>query len=209
MRERSPVVNADLDILEVAPEASHQFAGLLALSFDREITADYFRWKYLDNPAGRVLGFAAFSNGEPVSFYGVIPEIYLIGDEPLRIYQSMDTMTHPNFRRRGLFVTLALRTYELIEQQEGRCDLIGQPSDQSLPGFIGKLGWKQIHGFPYLIFLRPTSWLRRRGRRPAFRAERVTSSGDLGDYFSLRQKWSDRPAGPALTSEFLDWRVFS
>jgi hypothetical protein len=50
-------------------------------------------------------------------------------------------MTHPDYRNKGLFVELASRTFELCSQVSIKL-LFGFPNQNSLPGFINKLGWQ-------------------------------------------------------------------
>ena len=73
--------------------------------FGMETSVDYFKWKFMENPAGHFVGFIATheETGEVAAYYGVIPEDYLIKGEHRKIYQSCDTMTHSRHRRKGLF----------------------------------------------------------------------------------------------------------
>src|ERR1700744_6776893 len=71
--------------------------------FGTKPSLHYFKWKYMENPAGKAVAFVALHNGTIAGFYGVIPEYYRINGQVQTIYQSMDTMTHPDYRRMGLF----------------------------------------------------------------------------------------------------------
>jgi hypothetical protein len=64
-----------------------------------------------------------------------------IGDRVVLAAQSADTMTHPHYRYKGLFVELANLTIQLC-RDNGIELLFGFPNQNSLPGFINKLGWK-------------------------------------------------------------------
>jgi hypothetical protein len=87
-------------------------------------------------------GFIAYDQSNmPVAFYGVIPCYINLEGERILAAQSADTMTHPDFRNRGLFVELANLTFKLC-RNEGIRVLFGFPNQNSLPGFIGKLGWQ-------------------------------------------------------------------
>jgi GNAT superfamily N-acetyltransferase len=87
-------------------------------------------------------GFIAYNQQmEPIAFYGVIPCFMLMDGAEVLCAQSADTMTHPNHRNKGLFVQLANRTFELCTQV-GIKFLFGFPNQNSLPGFINKLGWQ-------------------------------------------------------------------
>jgi hypothetical protein len=128
--------------------------GLIETCFSQRVDEKYFAWKYFDNPAGHVIGFVAISDGKIVSFYGVIPEWYWVGGEKRLIYQSMDTMTDPSFRRIGMFNKLAIMTYEAVRDIHPEFTIIGFPSPQSFPGFVNKLGWKHAFDWKYFFCYR-------------------------------------------------------
>lgn len=114
------------------------------LVYGRSLPADFFRHKY-DTAYTEIMyiGFLAYSNNEPAAFYGVIPCFIIAGGQVVLAAQSADTMTHPNHRNQGLFVALAQLTYALC-RAEGIKLLFGFPNQNSLPGFINKLGWQVI-----------------------------------------------------------------
>ncbi|WP_428330840.1 GNAT family N-acetyltransferase [Mucilaginibacter sp.] len=104
-------------------------------------------------------GFIAYNTDQtPIAFYGVIPCFIDLGDRIILSAQSADTMTHPDYRNQGLFVELALHTYQLC--RECGIELIfGFPNQNSLPGFVNKLGWKKTEHLD--LFIIPTgtfSW---------------------------------------------------
>lgn len=121
------------------------------LCFGIDPPENYFEYKFLRNPAGKAVGFTAYHENKIAGFYGVIPENFIINGEKVIIYQSMDTMTHPNYQRQGLFTTLAKKTYEDIIEKKKEAFVIGFPGDLSNPGLI-KMGWKNIATID-LIFL--------------------------------------------------------
>ena len=87
------------------------------------------------------IGYFAYNDrDEPCAFYGVIPALAKINNRPLVIAQSADTITHPDHQRKGLFVRLAKKTYELAAD-EGIQFLFGVPNMLSYPGFMKKLEW--------------------------------------------------------------------
>lgn len=113
----------------------------------------YFEWKYAQNPAGKLIAFEEIneSTGEVGAFYGITPEEYLINGVPKLIYQSMDTMTHPNYRNRGLFIKLAKETYNHAYNVNKHLELIGIPGSNSYHGFVKKLEWKNPVDFQYIF----------------------------------------------------------
>lgn len=119
--------------------------------FGMDVDINYFKWKYLDNPAGEFMGFVAISNKNEIgAYYGVIPELYSIEGEIKTIYQSCDTMTHSSHRRKGLFKKLANLCYAYLEQSD-KLFIIGFGGAQSTPGFL-KFGWVNPFSIRYYFF---------------------------------------------------------
>ncbi len=63
----------------------------------------------------------------------------------------MDTMTHPDYRNRGLFIKLANMTYDFVEKKEGAALFIGIPGSNSFYGFVKKLGWDNPINIKYIF----------------------------------------------------------
>jgi GNAT superfamily N-acetyltransferase len=121
--------------------------------FGMDVNIDYFKWKYLDNPAGEFIGFIAVSPANEIAaYYGVIPELYSIEGKERTIYQSCDTMTHSAHRRKGLFQSLAKICYRYLEEN-GKLFIIGFGGAQSTPGFL-KFGWVKCFDIQYYFFPR-------------------------------------------------------
>jgi len=146
---------------------------------------------------------------EPAAFYGLIPEFYLINGEKVKVYQSMDTMTHPRYQKRGLFTHLANMTHDHVVEKEDGINLVGIPGSNSLPGFVNKLNWKHIHDFSYFFVSR--TWFAARNvfaRKAQPRWEPAAEMGtELAQYFERREV-SDKPISNLVSADFFDWRVF-
>lgn len=119
--------------------------------FGMNANIDYFKWKFIDNPAGHFVGFIARDGktNEVAAYYGAIPEDYVIDGEKRKIYQSCDTMTHSRHRRKGLFQKLAVGCYEHLRDND-ELFIIGFGGEQSTPGLL-KFGWKRAFDFHYLF----------------------------------------------------------
>jgi hypothetical protein len=133
----------------------NEFEKLIPLMqncFGMDVNVEYFRWKFLDNPAGSFIGFVAEhkSTGMISAYYGVIPEKYNLIDKECVLYQSCDTMTHSEHRRKGLFNKLARVCYEYLEKNE-ELNVFGFGGENSTPGFI-KMGW-EIHSHFKILFI--------------------------------------------------------
>ena len=72
---------------------------------------DYWQWKYKDNPAGFFGNIWLAEEGDTIaSCWGIIPIMVKVNDEVIMGAQSVEAATHPDYRRRGLFVTLIQKT---------------------------------------------------------------------------------------------------
>lgn len=152
---------SDYTIQKLKNDEFHLLIPLMKDCFGMQVNIQYFEWKFIHNPAGFVEGFIAVSSGgEVAAYYGVIPEIYIINGKKTTIYQSCDTMTHSNHRRKGLFQKLALHCFEHLTN-ENRLFVIGFGGGQSTPGFL-KFGWVQVfkmrtYFYPRILALLPFS----------------------------------------------------
>jgi hypothetical protein len=99
------------------------------------------------------IGYIAYDKNKsvPVGFYGVLPVIASYQGKEVLIAQSADTITHPDYRKLGLFKNLAEKTYDLCAKNSIDF-LFGVPNFNSYPGFIKHLGWQDIGRF--IIFTR-------------------------------------------------------
>jgi hypothetical protein len=109
--------------------------------YKRNISVEYLKQKFDTAEFGaEFIGYLAFAGKDiPVAYYGLLPYPFKIGGKRVIAAQSCDTVTHPNYRREGLFMELAKKTYELAK--ENKIEFVfGFPNQNSLPGFK-KLGW--------------------------------------------------------------------
>jgi GNAT superfamily N-acetyltransferase len=106
-------------------------------------TEEWWLWKYQNNPAGfwgeRGDTWIAEDKGKIVGHYAVIPLRIKIDSGTAIAGQSVDTAVHPEYRRMGIFSTLARKVYADI--QDRYSFLFGYPSEMAYRGFLD-LGWK-------------------------------------------------------------------
>ncbi len=143
--------------------------GLLySTVYGKEVAPYFFAKKYNTRFTGvEFTGFIAYTAWrQPVAFYAVIPCFIASGDDVILAAQSADTMTHPAHRNRGVFVKLALTTFQLCRELGIRL-LFGFPNQNSLPGFVNKLDWQTAHYLDCFIIHTPNfSWNRVFGKLP-------------------------------------------
>lgn len=130
------------DVKRLNAENLADVEELYTAVYKKQVSDGFFAKKYDTAFTGiEYTGFIAYSNQQPAAFYAVIPCFLKCDDKIILAAQSADTMTHPDHRNKGLFVELALTTFQLCRDLNIRL-LFGFPNQNSLPGFINKLGWQ-------------------------------------------------------------------
>ena len=72
--------------------------------FGKDISIDYWRWKYLANPYGNRILLCVKQTGEVVVLYGGIPYRSRLATSSVEIIHLSDIMSHPDIRKTGLFI---------------------------------------------------------------------------------------------------------
>jgi hypothetical protein len=185
-----------------------RFQEIFELCFGFKASEEYFKWKYLENPAGKLIAFETVNNTthEIGAFYGIIPEEYMINGERKIIFQSMDTMTHPDYRNRGLFIKLAGLTYDHAYKQFNGLQLIGIPGTNSFHGFVKKLGWKNPHNFSYIfqhrLILKSTLLF---NKKTILLEEIKQFDGKTDEFFNKKKNY--KPIYKVYNKEILNWKI--
>lgn len=180
----------------------HHLVGLYRDVFHKKITLEFILRKYDTQAFGvACIGYIAFStDGQPAAFYGVLPCIVQLDGQRVLAAQSADTMTHPAHQKKGLFLLLAQKTYDLARKENIRF-IFGFPNQNSYNGFV-KLGWQFMPGqlqrftvggsfFPYAKLLyrsRLLSKVHYAIARTLLSTEGVMKLGDEQDNGILRDK---------------------
>jgi hypothetical protein len=120
--------------------------------YNKVMPLSFFEKKYDTAFTGvAYIGYIAYSMpGIPVAYYGVIPCFLQDHSRTILAAQSADTMTHPQYRFKGLFVELSNMAFELCWQENIRI-VFGFPNQNSLHGAVNKLGWRMTHAMECFI----------------------------------------------------------
>jgi hypothetical protein len=104
---------------------------------------EHFEWLLGQGPSGPVRGFVAHVGAKIVGFYGAIPVALYYQNNKIQGTLSLFTMTHPDYRRQGMFTLLAKSLYQQLGEDDVQ-ETHGFPNANSLPGFVRKLEWSHI-----------------------------------------------------------------
>lgn len=125
------------------------FCELYRSCFNDYIDENVVAKRFLENPYGDLFMGVAFDNGKLVANYSVSPTRLVVHGQLVKAALSLNTMTHPYYAGKGLFVTLANAVYgELVNNDY---DVVyGFPNYLSNRTFCTKLGWRNIYEIPTL-----------------------------------------------------------
>lgn len=108
-----------------------------------KLTPRYLEWQYRQNPMGTAVGFDAFYEDQLAAHYVTIPVVYSIQGKKSKGLLAINTVTHPKHQGKGLFTTLANRTFE-EGKKLGYEFIIGVANQNSTYGYLNKLQFKFI-----------------------------------------------------------------
>lgn len=130
-------------------------------------SAEYLGWKLFDAPFEPLPPMLAMDGDACVGLYAVIATPMILDGQRIMGCQSVDTMTHPDYRRQNMSVTLARACYAEAERRGFRL-VYGMPNENSYPMFMKHLDWVKTDDM--VRWVRPLA--ARRG--PAFLTEPLT-----------------------------------
>lgn len=186
-------VDEDLpEVLEVLRSALGETALLRR-------TPEQWAWKHELNPFGRSLTLVAVSGARIVGVRAFMRwELTTTRGETVSCVRAVDTATHPDFHRRGIFRNLTMSGVDLAKS-EGVQLIFNTPNPKSLAGYL-KMGWREVGKIGVLV-------------RPSIRLLRRTNDDVQTDYLRGRDDFvpgiSDRAPRGLRTPRgepYLIWR---
>jgi GNAT superfamily N-acetyltransferase len=164
-------------------------------------TPELFAWKHLDNPFGRSIMLVAVA-GDVIAGFRAFMRWNLVtpGGELLHCVRAVDTATHPDFQRQGVFRSLTLAALDAA-RADGIDMVFNTPNPMSGGGYLS-MGWREIGYIGAMV-------------RPGMRMlHRSTSIPTLDEVFdravaAAGLEVDDRPARglrTPRTAAYLRWR---
>jgi predicted N-acetyltransferase YhbS len=105
-------------------------------------TAAMWRWKHLTSPFGPSYVRVACDGDKVVGMRAFMRWGFKAGGQRLRAVRAVDTATHPDYRRMGIFSRLTSQVVEDV-RADGAHFIFNTPNNDVLPGYL-KLGWRQV-----------------------------------------------------------------
>lgn len=125
---------------------------LLREVFGEQQTLEHWQWRYKENPSGFYKNiWLMMDRGRVVGHYAIIPQRMMIQGKEYLCAQSLGTATHTDYRRRGIFETLANKTYQHAAKEHNILIVYGFAVEASYYGLVRKLGWRKFFPIKRLV----------------------------------------------------------
>ena len=116
---------------------------------DPDKSPESLRWGFAENPHGSAR-FAVATVGERIAgMIALVPTRLSNARGAMVGYQAIDTVVHPSFQGRGVFVKMGLAAQQA--DALGGQILWGFPNANASPGWYGRLGWTNFGPVPLLM----------------------------------------------------------
>lgn len=102
----------------------------------------FFRWKHLDNPAGASPMWLAVDGDDTAGFRTMLNWRFAGPAGTRRAVRAVDTATHPDHQRRGIFRLLSTTAVDELTA-DGVDFVFNTPNDNSRPGYL-RMGWREV-----------------------------------------------------------------
>lgn len=147
-------------VREAVHEDLEEIRRLFSVVWGYNRPLDFDQWRYFNGPEGPCPAVLALDGRKVIGFYTGLPTRMRLGPEVISGIQSMDTLTHPDYQRQGIFITLAEACYALAKGR-GFEMIYGFPNANSYPGFVNRLNFDHCGDFgDWVRPIRPSGYLR-------------------------------------------------
>ncbi len=178
---------------------AEQFLHLYKLSFNGEMNKEILKWRYLDNPYDDFLVVVAIDNNNKIIGNCAASPLEIVENGvTYRAALAMNTMVHPDYRGKGVFVSLARKLNEIIEKK-GYKLVFSFPNYLSNPIYVKKLGRTVIYEVPTMVL-----------DLKNYKGDKIdTSVVSEDDEFHFQynpERYSSKSIYIKKSTEFLKWR---
>lgn len=207
MKDLTP---GDLTVRRAQPEDKGELLGLVAESFGEDASVwneSYWCWKHELNPFGPSYALVAEAGGRPVGLRMFLRWRLESGATSVEAVRAVDTVTHPDFRRRGIFSRLTREALRLAGEDGVRL-VFNTPNPRSRAGYL-QMGWQDVGRVPLMLCpLRPLRLLLPDAAAPEPDLKAFPTAGDLlaSGPEPERFRIDDRRLHTRRTRSYLDWR---
>lgn len=122
----------------------------------KETSKTFWDWRFKKNPFGKPLIRLSFHNTKLVAQYLLHPINLEINQVPIKALFSMMTMTHPDYKGRGIMTKLAKEAYD-IGEKNNYSFVVGFANKNSRYMFTKKLNFKELKKMTELVICLPSN----------------------------------------------------
>jgi predicted acetyltransferase len=141
----------NISIVDYAPHFKPHILNLFKKTFQKEMSEEFWNWRFEKNPYGNPIIKLTFLNEKLVGNYLLHPVRMEWNKKSIRSLFSMTTMTDPDFSGKGIMTNLATKVYE--SARSNNFDFIfAFVNNNSRYLFTKKLGFKQLQTMSELSF---------------------------------------------------------
>ena len=101
-----------------------------------------WQYKHQENPFGKSIVLVAEKDHRIAGVRAFMQWRWQINQKVWQAYRAVDTATHPDFQRQGIFKKLTLAALDQIAEKS-ECFVFNTPNENSRPGYL-KMGWQVI-----------------------------------------------------------------
>lgn len=196
----------DSDKEQIIELIERVFSGQEYFASNRSL--EWWNWKYEKNVFGKPIHMVATADERIVGFRSFWPWEFVCRGQTLKAYQPVDTVVHPDYQGKGLFIRLTVKAVE--QAMKIKTDLLFNfPNHNSLPGYL-KLGWNYVAKLPWLVKpIKPFHLLKTLKNKekaiPVELDEKYRITPEICDEFPERESF-DGVLRTKQSKEFLWWR---
>jgi len=134
----------DISLVDYSPKFKPLILDLFKKTFQKEMSKEFWDWRFEKNPFGKPIIKLAFYGEKLVGNYLVHPLQIVLGKRSIPILYSMTTMTDHDFTGRGISTNLANQVYD-IGRTLGYKAVIAFVNKNSHYMFTKKLGFSDLN----------------------------------------------------------------
>ncbi|MEE4355743.1 MAG: GNAT family N-acetyltransferase [Desulfococcaceae bacterium] len=190
-------------------EDESKVLSLWKTAFGREMHPSLWRWKYLENPYNEQILLCEDEKGQIAVLYGGIPYRANYKGETVEINQLMDIMSHPEYRKTGLFIKTAYAFLDYAGKEKGVLFLYGFPGEYHLRIGEKYLSYQAIRSGVRFLKIRVAA-LADIKTPELYRAGKIKEVAHTDESFDIVWKKcvKDYPLSIIRDAAFVQWRFF-
>ena len=123
-----------------------QFKSLYKLSFNQDVSEEYFKWRYLENPLNDLIVSVVLDDKKLVHVRASIPCMMQLNGKQEKTMSTTNVMVHPLYKGKGLFSKAILFYEEVIKR--GYKLMWGFPNGLTHRVAVNAFGLRDVYEIP-------------------------------------------------------------